>query len=383
MRADILLPVLEKALRDKKSPIPTYLVFGMEILLSTYKSFLWSNTHMNPAHCRLQSLKFANEVRKSIEDCLPCLKELCFCHNRDDCTCLCRKYISDIQCTLRDYVQEKRFDLYHQAPWIAASHMIEILYSSMYEGVYLCCQSNYVAAVLHLYNALRRVNPQMPQVIWLDEMCDVFHRSLFPGSIPNANFVSVFRRSVGGNLQKIHDSHGRSQFQISRGTVFSHRHAACHRLSLFYSQHMMDYQPTDDLLVQLCEGRQISHPTTSQLKSASKQFSSTEFTVTLDRIKEAVLPELQGDLPIARIDFFSVFSLCIKILKELCRHLESEISAQCGFMWVDSLLEQISEHEQDDRLFRLLPFLRPLKKAMLPFLSLDGDQALRGFTWDI
>ncbi|KAJ5729884.1 uncharacterized protein N7483_004392 [Penicillium malachiteum] len=60
MRAEHLLPALDKALGDKTSPIPTYLVFGMEMLLSTYKSFPWSNTERNPADCRLSSLKFAN-----------------------------------------------------------------------------------------------------------------------------------------------------------------------------------------------------------------------------------------------------------------------------------------------------------------------------------
>jgi hypothetical protein len=43
---------------------------------------------------------------------------------------------------LRAYLQEKRFDLYNQAPWIAASHMIEMLHFSMYEGIGLCCQTN-------------------------------------------------------------------------------------------------------------------------------------------------------------------------------------------------------------------------------------------------
>lgn len=59
------------------------------------------------------------------------------------------------------------------------------------------------------------------------------------------------------------------------------------------------------------------------------------------------------------------------------------ISAQRGFEWVDCLLEQISEHEKDHNLAPLLPFLRPLNKSMLPFLSLDTDQALRGFAWNI
>lgn len=203
MKAEHLLAALDKALRDQNSPIPTYLVFGMEMLLSTYKSFLWSNTHINQAHCRFASLKFANEVIKSIEGCMPCLNRLCWCQNQDHCTCLYKEFVCDLQRKLRGYVQEKRFDLYYQAHWVAAGHIIEILYWTMYEGIYLCCENNYAAAVLHLHNALRKVSPQMQRVAWLDQMRGIFNKSLFPGSIPNSNFSSVFRRSGGAFLNNI------------------------------------------------------------------------------------------------------------------------------------------------------------------------------------
>lgn len=386
MRAEHLLPALDKALRDQKSPIPTYLVFGMEMLLSTYKSFLWSNAHINQTHCRFASLKFANEVIKSIEDCMPCLNRLCWCQNQDHCTCLYKEYVCDLQRKLRGYVQEKRFDLYYQAPWVAAGHIIEILHWSMYEGIYLCCQSNYVAAVLHLYNALRKVSPQMQRVAWLDQMCGIFNESLFPGSVPNSNFSSVFRRSGGGRLLKKSDSHGHNRFQFSRGNpLFSERPAACNRLSLFYSQHTMDYQLAQDLLMQLSEGRKIERPTPSQLKAALQKFNSTVFPVTMDKIKDAVLPELQGDLPIAQIDYFAVFRICIQVLEELCTHIDKDLkaSAQHGFELVDSLLERISEHERDDTLAHLLPFFRPLKIAALPFASLGKDKLLSEFAWNI
>ncbi|KAL3478441.1 hypothetical protein BJX99DRAFT_256561 [Aspergillus californicus] len=386
MMAEHLLPALDKALQDQNSPIPTYLVFGMEMLLSTYKAFLWSNEHMNEAHCRLTALKFANNVIKSIEDCMPCLSQLCWCQNQNHCTCPFNEFICNFQCKLRDYVREKRFDLYYQAPWVASGHIIEILQSSMYEGVYLCCASNYVAAVLHLYNALRQVNPQMQQIPWLDQMCGIFKKSLFPGSIPNANFSSCFRRSGGGNLLKTSDSHARNRFKFSRGNSFiSNRPAACHRLSLFYSQHMMDYELAEDILMQISEGRQIDHPTPSQIKSALQKVNSKPFPVTMDKIKDAVLPELQGDQPIARVDFFTIFRVCIQILEELCTHMEenTKASAQNGFEWVDYLLEQISEHQKDDHVAPLLPFFSPLKRAMLPFASLDKDKILSEFAWNI
>jgi hypothetical protein len=148
---------------------------------------------------------------------------------------------------------------------------------------------------------------------------------------------------------------------------------------------MIDYQVTSNLVIQISEGRRIDKPSRDQLATASKQFYSTVFSTTLDKIKDAVLPEFQGDLPIARIDFITVFRMCVQLLEELCTSLEEsrEPSAQQGFKLVDRLLEVISEHKRDETLDPLLPFLRPLRKAMIPFSSLDKDKLLCEFAWNI
>lgn len=389
MSAERLLPALDKALREKDSPIPTYLVFGMEMLLSTYKAFLWSGTDVNPAQCRLASLGFANEVIRSIKNCMPCLNRLCWCQDPDHCMCPHKAFICEFDGKLKSYVQEKRFDLYYQAPWVAAGHMVEILQSTMYEGVYLCCENNYVAAVLHLYNALRQVSPQMQRVAWLDQLCEVFAKSHFPGgSVPKFNFSSVFRRSLGGQLIKTSDPHSQDRFQFSQGNSVGTermRPTCCHHLSLFYLQNMMDYQVTSYLVIQISEGRRIDKPSRDQLATASKQFYSTVFSTTLDKIKDAVLPEFQGDLPIARIDFITVFRMCVQLLEELCTSLEASLepSAQQGFELVDSLLKVISEHKRDETLDPLHPSLRLLRKAMIPFSSLDKEKLSCGFAWNI
>lgn len=387
MKAEPLLPALDAALRDPKSPIQTHLVFGMDMLLSTYKSFLWPKEQTNKVNCRIASLKFANDIIKSITNCMPCLEKLCLCPTPDHCTCPSKQYICEFRGKLELYVQEKRFDLYYQAPWVASGHMIEILCSSMYEGVNLCCASNYVMAVLHLYNALLEVSPQMQPVTWLDQMCVIFTKSLFPGSIPKSNFSSVFRRSSGGHLIKTSSSHNGNQFLFSRGpSYFSERPTGCPQLSRFYTQHVINYQLSAGQWVQLYEERRVDNPTPSQIRAASQQLRSTVFSVTLEKIKDSVLPEFEGDMPVARVDYFSVFRVCIHILEDLCLHIEgcnAPATAQRGFELVDTLLGDIGQHEKDSKLSRLLPYPRSLNKAVLAFASLDKDRSLRGFAWDI
>ena len=393
MRSEPLIPAMNEALQDRKSPIPTHLVVGMEMLLSTYKMHLWPNGHLNKLNCRLASLRFANDVIKSLEDCMSCLKQLCRCPREDLCICFQKDYICQFQDKLKAYLQEKRFDLYHQAPWVAAGHMVEILYWCLYEGIYLCYKSNYVTAVLHLYNALRQVSPHMRQVVWLDQLCDTFIDTLFARSLPKGNFSSAFRLSTGGRLDRTSSYRNGNVSLLSLGSsAISDRSTGVPHLSLFYAQHFMGYQVTEDFLVHIYEGRRADNPTPGQVRAALEQAKSTPLTVVMEKIKDAVLPEFQGDVPIARIDYFAIFKACIQILEELCTHLKElcthhqgsqKPSAQLGFQLVDGVLEQITEHERDANLTHMLPHLRPLRLASLSFASLDKEKTLREFAWNI
>ena len=103
------------------------------------------------------------------------------------------------------------------------------------------------------------------------------------------------------------------------------RPARCHHLPLFYLQHNVNYQLTSDLVIQIPEGRRIDKAPHDQLDTASKQFYSTVFSTILDKIKDALLPEFQGDLPIARIDFIAVFRMCVRLLEDLCTALEESL----------------------------------------------------------
>ncbi|KAJ5107740.1 hypothetical protein N7456_004415 [Penicillium angulare] len=105
----------------------------------------------------------------------------------------------------------------------------------------------------------------------------------------------------------------------------------------------------------------------------------------MDQIKDAILPEFEGDLPIAQINFFSVFKSCIQILENLCSHFnkDSEASAQLGFELVDGVLEEFSQHERNEKLAPLFPYLRSMRLAGLAFASLDHDKLLCEFAWDM
>lgn len=147
----------------------------------------------------------------------------------------------------------------------------------------------------------------------------------------------------------------------------------------------MNYQPSPEFLTQLHLGRKIANPTASHLREALHWVNSTVWPVTMERIEEALRPEFQGSVPIARLDFFAIFQDCIRILEELSTRLDGNkrSSAHLGFELVDNLLTQIAEHERDTRLARMLPHHLLLKQAALTFASLDPTESLSKFAWGI
>jgi hypothetical protein len=107
---------------------------------------------------------------------------------------------------------------------------------------------------------------------------------------------------------------------------------------------------------------QIERPTQGQIRQVCTQLDSTIFTIPLDKIKNTVLPEFQGDIPVATIDFFAVFRARILM-----------------FELIHSLPERIVEDRRDTDLACLLPYFRPVKKASQPFSSLDAEKPLPSF----
>lgn len=352
----------------------------MEMLLSSYKAYLWPNGQLNKSNCRISTLHFAREVQKSISAAITCLESI---HNHEylfsefEKTILKERYAG-----LQVYTSEQRFGLYYQAPWTSGCHMVEILHLAICEGLHLCCGSGYVCALLHLYNALRQLDPQMARIKLLDQLCQVFSDALFLGTLPTENFSSHFRRAMGGLLNP--KSNAGSNGRISKpATSTSTRRVAPAKVSMFYDLHNSCYQTTSDFWVQVYIDKNIRRPTKSQYRVAVDQVHSAPFNVPLDKIKAAVLPEFNGDLPVARINYFSIYIFCTQLIEEVGTAINGPAGSAVGFELVDILLEEIVEHLRDDPKRHLLPYFRPLKLAKGVFSKLDGSMSLSQHLWAI
>jgi hypothetical protein len=113
-----LLPLVDKFLKDNNEPIPLHLVFGYEMLLSSYKAFMWLNQTINNQNYRILVLGLAVEVHRSIKAALNQKLE-CDCSSRNEQ--FHRLLLEVASWRLDDFIREKRFDLYHQARGLLAA----------------------------------------------------------------------------------------------------------------------------------------------------------------------------------------------------------------------------------------------------------------------
>ncbi|GIK06292.1 hypothetical protein Aspvir_001939 [Aspergillus viridinutans] len=382
-----LLPPLRLFVGDESLPIPFQLAYGMEMLLSTYKSFLWPQGNKTTQNCRILALLFAKEVQKSILGAVSALEGV---HSTEDDAAIFYSLLLQVQADHLDgFVREQRFDLYYQSPWVAGCHMVEILDVAFLYGVSLCCELGYVCAVLHLYNALRHLDPPIHKITLLEQLCQLFLQPLFLGTLPKENFSSHFRRAMGQGREKTATSDRRSG--LSMPCTISERKADGKRLSLFHALSSFNYQPTIEFWTRVYIDPALRQPSHAQAARVSQEIHSVPFSDPLGRIKTAVMEEFTGELPIMRTNLFAIFCFCTRLLHEMGEIADSDSglcsqegpSARLGFAVVDKLLGDIVDHLRDGGRRHLLRYWRPLNMAKGVFAKVENDPSLSDYQWSI
>jgi hypothetical protein len=379
-----LLPFIDQVFSDKELPIHVQLVFGMEMLLASYKGYTWPDGVLNRQNCRILVLQFALEVQKSFSETIRCIQR-----RRESASAFNLSDLQSVLDGLEGYTRENRFDLYSQAPWTAGCHIVEILSVAMFEGLHLCCDTGYLCALLHLYNALRKIDSNFRQIKLLDQLCEIFLDKLFLGVFPTENFSSHFRRAMGGPLNWETNVKRSNQMELSKPIPgISMRKTGSTRLSAFYDLHTFGYEPSAEFWHLAFEAKPRWQPTTRREQDeALKRAYSSPLTVSLEKVKENVVQEFNGPLPVARINYLAVFDFSVNSMEELCKSFSAieeqkvQPDRDLGFTVVDSLLVQIVDHQRDNKLRLLLPYWKPVNNAKLFFNGLDGKQSLEQFLW--
>lgn len=378
-----LLPFIDKVCSDKELPIHVQLIFGMEMLLSSYQAHTWPGGVLNRQNCRALVLRFALEVQKSVSEAISCVRKTALASVSN------LQPLQKVLDSLEGYSREVRFDLYHQAPWTAGCHMVEILTVAMFEGLHLCCDTVYLCALLHIYNALRSIDSGFRHVELLDQLCEIFQDKLFLGGFPTENFSSHFRRVNGGGFTRKTNANLNSQTGLSKPIGgLSRRKTGSTRLSYFYDHHTFGYEATADFWHLNFEAKPRWQPTTQREQAeAMRRAYSSPLAVSLEKIKENVVQEFNGPLPVARINYLAVFVFGANSMEELCKSFSAvkegtvQPDRDLGVEVVDSLLVDIVDHLRDSDRRPFLRYWRPVKNAKLFFNGLDSKLSLSQFLW--
>ena len=382
--------------------IQTDIAFGLQALVESYKSFMFGGGDAPiKVNCRLQALKFAGEVKKSISRVQklrpPQTSHTCECQNCQER--VLAKGLRLLEHDVVNFLAEKRFDLYYQAPWVAGTQMLEILSQSTDYGLFLCNRSHYVGSLLHLYNCLRQVSAIAEETIILERLCDMMKQSVFKGRRPDRNFYSSYVLLLGGRLQfdrkKVHKKestnpysydvlegssdasfHGRDRtWKMAFPEFMKKTSLSIASQSHFYALHTAKFGFSGCIAGDAWSRfygtkRGNGRCEDKELAAAINQMYDGSFAKTLSRMERDVGPELEGQFPIARINWMEVYLTCTEVLEKIAlAKLQEPASPSLipdsdgrgiltyGIRFVQTFLDFADEHGSPGRDRRTFPYL--------------------------
>lgn len=136
----LLLRQLQIFYEAKGSSLQTDLVFGLHLLVESYKSFMLPERLITMPNCRVQMLRFAQEVKSSLGHAR-LLRPFIVSRACDSSDCrenALSVALIKLEKEMVDLATERRFDLCYQAPWVSGHKMSEILTRATGLGLQLC-----------------------------------------------------------------------------------------------------------------------------------------------------------------------------------------------------------------------------------------------------
>ncbi|KAF2496748.1 hypothetical protein BU16DRAFT_580821 [Lophium mytilinum] len=297
----------------------TTVVFGIELWLKTFSTYI-SNEHAGPppVDCRIVALRFAKEVLKSMR----ALMAQGFCEHKTT--------IGDLTDALNAYISDNRFDLYYRSPWVAGTHISQILGEAFEKGLPMVVHVGTVCAVLHLYNMfiqLGLVDAKDFQLLEL--LCSSLDDITFLGERPRDNFVDHLRRGVTlGKVTEQPSSHDKRWLLTSQIPWYSDHEV--HSMSDQYSS-FLDIVQEKYRVTKAVKCHFYGEGTSSKCEKRARERWRTEMSDapdvhqmespsrTLEYLHGLVEAEFYyGDFPMLRTNWFSVYLLCKKTLERMC-----------------------------------------------------------------
>lgn len=300
-------------------PIPTSATFVLRLMLESYKSWYTLPAGMQrvpDAHLRLHALTFAQKLHKTVvrfrlsEPYEPIVG----CECSDCCDPGLMEDLRMFESELSTFISDKKFDLYHQSPVVAGYQMTRILARATVLGILFCNIWQYVGVVLHLYNFLRQYDLIDEEKVLLEHICDVMGHNIFRGPRPTLKFYSHYAAFQAMTLKFNHKSR---TFAFGESNIHR-RQFNSHSLSVMTGLNECGCQPYCNRWGPVWRGvDKRSRVTNEGIFKTVHQITSHPLVCVLEPLESVVRPEWEGKFPVARINWFEVFTACTDVLEKM------------------------------------------------------------------
>ena len=350
-------PLMQDVLRPEPEEEPAYMpiyarqtpsVFGLMLLVESTKSFVFpENTSPQTMNCRLKALKLARDLKASVmavKESRPIIPG-----SRDNYPiCTDDKLIKGLKLLEDDlsaFLTQARWDFYYQAPWVAGGQMLWMLSQANDYGMVLCNRRRYVGAVLHLYNCLKQLGQMEAEPVLLERLYDILGQQVFrSASPPRMDFFKVWARYVGRELPydpllhhacPFYESYSPQEdrlkfkprdrlWRVATQKFQDDKRISLSKISHFYALESIQYEVNSEegtaTLARMLHVKEKGGDATDEETAKVRDILSSEFlAITLEKMQPAIVSELEGEFPVAKINWFAVYLTCTGVLESLGR----------------------------------------------------------------
>ncbi|KAH7109650.1 hypothetical protein B0J11DRAFT_512816 [Dendryphion nanum] len=296
-----------------EKPLNTPFVIGLHIMLESSKAFTWSDKsdRPNPVNCRISTLRGAIDIRSAVEEAISIEAAREGCRQEKAAKDSPRR----LSYTLDRFTSHTYFDFYHQAPWVAGSHMAAFHGHAQRIGFRLLNKKGILGCTLHLYSFLSKVSGLCLRTTILDELMAIFGKAVFLGDGPQGlpptkNFANRLYLFLGSRRLSFRNRNARVKAPLDLSQIPDRLTNLCILTHHSIDSHLKDRSFWSKLSPNevVIRGGRIDRDAT-----ITKFFRRHTHAEIIQKTRTIVEAEFEGVHPIARINCFELYKYCLEM----------------------------------------------------------------------
>ncbi|KAL3294483.1 amidohydrolase 3 protein [Colletotrichum asianum] len=317
-----------------------FLVTTMDLFMLTADAASTHGGRLGGPQCRVATLELSLQVR----DCLAQFKpDTDLLEHYPDVA----DQVRDLSTAIHYYIMENKSGLYYESPWTMGCHMLEFLTAANSIGLKLCKRYAVFHSILHIYNAMRRLNIKelsIPKNYELDKLCQMFVWPVFKGNMSMSGFLSVFLLAVYQSGPTDNVKYGAAT-RLERGVTFSEAEPYTCWISLtehhdyLHSQDPIFFTKIYNRPVPLvCPCLECTEGTSSayrhKIEQALREHASTKLSGYTAKARALLTAELSAETPLSRLNMLKLFQAYAEMLSGFGRLARPELEPAYRKQWV-------------------------------------------------